>query len=154
MTDRDELRELISEILAEQDRQHGFTPRAPFVRGVDPDGKPWYSATVSRVQAISAVLALLATIFAGIWASMSARDATVVLPQVGRMIDAASARHEKEAAERFATKLEVAAVDATAKAVTAGRDEQIVALKQAIADLKAQNERIDAKLDRLLARGR
>lgn len=141
MTDRDELRQLIREILVEQDRQHSCVTRAPFVRFADPDGKPWYSATLSRVQALSAVLALLATIFGAIWVSMATRDQIVVLPLVDQRIKSYAVEHDKEALERFATKAEAAALREVIAVSKAERVEQFNAIQR-------QLDRIERELVR------
>ncbi|HRS37452.1 MAG TPA: hypothetical protein P5199_13320 [Thermoanaerobaculia bacterium] len=150
----EQIRQLIREVLAEQTRQHGYAKRDPLVAFSDPDGKSWYSATVSRLQALSLLLTLLGMIGGVVWGAMATRDAVVVFPEVAAQIE----RHDVAAAARlakeYATKSELAAVAAEARVVTRGRDEQIAALKESIAELRDQNERIDAKLDRLLARGR
>lgn len=141
MTGRDDLRAVIREVLSEQDRQHGYIPRAPFQRFADPEGKPWYSATVSRVQALSAVLALLTTIFGAIWFSMATRDQIVVLPLVDQRIKSYAVEHDKQALERFATKAEAAALREVIAVSTAERVEQFNAIQR-------QLDRIERELVR------
>lgn len=122
MTDRDELRAVIREVLSEQDRQHGYIPRAPFQRFADPEGKPWYSATVSRVQAVMAIFALLTTIAGAIWVS--------VLPLVDQQIKAYAVEHDRQAMERFATKAEAAALREVISVSTAERVEQFNSIQR------------------------
>lgn len=133
MTDRDDLRAVIREVLSEQDRQHRYIPRAPFQRFADPEGKPWYSATVSRVQAVMAIFALLTTIAGAIWVS--------VLPLVDQQIKAYAVEHEKQAIERFATKPEVAALSQALAVSKAERVEQFNAIQR-------QLDRIERELVR------
>lgn len=122
MTDRDDLRAVIREVLSEQDRQHGYIPRAPFQRFADPEGKPWYSATVSRVQAVMAIFALLTTIAGAIWVS--------VLPLVDQQIKAYAVEHDRQAMERFATKAEAAALREVISVSTAERVEQFNSIQR------------------------
>ena len=122
MTDRDELRAVIREVLSEQDRQHGYIPRAPFQRFADPEGKPWYSATLSRVQAVMAIFALLTTIAGAIWVS--------VLPLVDQQIKAYAVEHDRQAMERFATKAEAAALREVISVSTAERVEQFNSIQR------------------------
>jgi len=133
MTDRDDLRELIREILSEQAAAHPYRPRAPLARFEDPDGKPWYSATLSRVQAVMAIFALLTTIAGAIWVS--------VLPLVDQQIKAYAVEHEKQAIERFATKPEVAALSQALAVSKAERVEQFNAIQR-------QLDRIERELVR------
>lgn len=133
MTDRDDLRAVIREVLSEQDRQHGYIPRAPFQRFADPEGKPWYSATVSRVQAIMAIFALLTTIAGAIWVS--------VLPLVDQQIKLYAAEHDKQSMERFATKAEAAALREVISVSTAERVEQFNSIQR-------QLDRIERELVR------
>ncbi|HQP93135.1 MAG TPA: hypothetical protein PK570_04155, partial [Thermoanaerobaculia bacterium] len=107
----------------------------------DPEGKPWYSATVSRVQALSAVLALLTTIFGAIWFSMATRDQIVVLPLVDQRIKSYAVEHDKQAHERFATKAEAAALREVIAVSTAERVEQFNAIQR-------QLDRIERELVR------
>ena len=147
----EQLRELIREILEEQDI-HAFHRRQTLVRFKDPDGRPWYSATISKVQAASAVFALLATIFGAIWVSMAARDEIVVYPRVSRMISASEADHIEFSDERYATKSEVGQV-ATALAVSkAERVEQFNAIQRQLDVQDKRLERIEAMLERLARR--
>lgn len=152
MTDRDDLRELIRDVLAEQARQHSYAKRDPLVRFSDPEGKNYWSATVSRMQALSLLLTLLGMIGGVVWSAMSARDQLVVLPRVRAMVELHDAMPTAHAAIMRAADEEIDEVRSTAAAVTRGRDEQISALKESITELRKQNERIDAKIDRLLAR--
>jgi len=133
MTDRDDLRAVIREVLSEQDRQHGYIPRAPFQRFADPEGKPWYSATVSRVQAVMAIFALLTTIAGAIWVS--------VLPLVDQQIKAYAVEHDRQAMERFATKAEAAALREVISVSTAERVEQFNSIQR-------QLDRIERELVR------
>ena len=145
----DDIRSLIVQVLEEQQREHAYTKREPLVRFADPDGKPWYSATVSKVQAMSAVLALLATIFAGIWASMSARDNLVVYPRVEQIVDGKLADHESDVrAEMSALRPTIATrveLDALAKEVAVSRAERI----EQYTAIQAQLDRIERRLERM-----
>jgi len=133
MTDRDDLRELIREILSEQAASHPYRPRAPLARFEDPDGKPWYSATLSRVQAVLAIFALLTTIAGAIWVS--------VLPLVDQQIKAYATEHDRQAMERFATKAEAAALREVIAVSTAERVEQFNSIQR-------QLDRIERELVR------
>ncbi|OQC35317.1 MAG: hypothetical protein BWX64_02511 [Acidobacteria bacterium ADurb.Bin051] len=147
----EQLRDLIREILEEQN-VHTFHRRQAMVRFQDPDGKPWYSATLSRVQALSAVLALLATIFAGIWSSMAARDSMVVFPRVKVMIEEAATDADRLAHDRYFTRPEAATLSERLSVSKAEREQQF---NQIQAQLTAQDkrlERIEAMLERLARR--
>lgn len=150
---RDELTELIREVLSEQEAalngKHDCHRRAPLVRFSDQNGKPWYSATISRVQAMSAVLVLLSTIFAGIWASMAARDQLVVYPNVNKIVDARMIAHEIQVRRdmdairpQIATKTELDEVDKKIEVSRAEREKQYEAIQ-------AQLDRIERRLERL-----
>ncbi|HPA81160.1 MAG TPA: hypothetical protein PLS95_10140, partial [Thermoanaerobaculales bacterium] len=88
----------------------------------DPEGKPWYSATVSRVQAVMAIFALLTTIAGAIWVS--------VLPLVDQQIKAYAVEHDRQAMERFATKAEAAALREVISVSTAERVEQFNSIQR------------------------
>lgn len=136
-----EVRALVDEALLEHAAHHPFRRRAPLSKHTDPDGKTWYSGAVSRVQALSAVLALLASIFAGIWASMGARDQLVVYPEVDRRIDRRLVSHEAQARREMET--------IAPQFVRVG---ELAALRQDLAVARAQLEAIKEQLDRIEAR--
>lgn len=155
MSDADEIRRMVAEVLAEQQTPSSrqFSKREPLVRFSDPEGKAWYAATISRVQAISAILSLLGTIFAGIWASMSVRDQLVVFPQVAEIVQhgiqaeitrsEAKARAEIEALRALAaTRVELEALAKEHAVSRAERVEQYNAIQ-------AQLDRIERRLERL-----
>lgn len=148
---QEQLRELIREILDEQD-VHAFHRRQTLVRFQDPEGKPWYSATISRVQALSAVLALLATIFAGIWSSMAARDSMVVFPRVQAMIEEAASDADRLAHDRYFTRPEAAALSERLSVSKAEREQQFQAIQQQLAAQDKRLERIELMLERLARR--
>lgn len=133
-----EIRALVDEALRKHAGSQPFRRRDPLSRHTDPDGKTWYSGAVSRVQALSAVLALLATIFAGIWASMGARDQLIVYPEVDRRIDARFVAHDAQVRremEQISPQLAKAS--------------ELALLRQDIAVLKAQTELILEQLNRI-----
>lgn len=133
-----EMRAMVDEALREHDVHHPFRRRAPLSKHTDPDGKTWYSGAVSRVQAVSAVLALLASIFAGIWASMGARDQLVVYPEVDRRIDVRFAAHDAQVRREM---------DQISPQLA--KASELALLRQDIAVLKAQTELILEQLNRI-----
>lgn len=151
MTDieREDLAELIREILEEHERIHPYHRRDTLVSFKDPQGRPWYSATVSKVQAISAVLTLLVTIFAGIWASMAVRDELVVYPRVNGIVRVQLDEHERDVrAEMSALRPTMATrteLDALAKEVAVSRAERI----EQYTAIQAQLDRIERRLEKM-----
>lgn len=148
MDDQD-IRSIIDEVLREQAEDHHFRKRAPLSKHTDPDGKTWYSGAISRVQAASAVLALLTTIFTGVWASMGARDQLTVYPHVETMIESRVSRHELDAREemaaiapRFATSVDLQSLRQEVAVGAMERQTQLVAIKE-------QLDRIEQRLNRL-----
>ncbi|OQC39621.1 MAG: hypothetical protein BWX64_01610 [Acidobacteria bacterium ADurb.Bin051] len=149
---QDELRGLIAQVVAEQRDQHGYEKREPLVRFKDPEGKPWYSATVSRIQALTALLALLGMVGGVVWATMGARDRLEVFPTVQAQIRAAADLHEAQVASTYATKRELERA-ISAMESRGGEDRgDVRVLQEQVVTLKAQTARIEEKLDRLLAR--
>ena len=133
-----EIRAIVEDALREHAASQRFHKRAPLSKHTDPEGRTWYSGAVSRVQALSAVLALLASIFAGIWASMGARDQLVVYPEVDRRIDARFTAHDAQVRremEQISPQLAKAS--------------ELALLRQDIAVLKAQTELILEQLNRI-----
>lgn len=152
MTDRDDLRELIREILSEQAAAHPYRPRAPLARFEDPDGKTWYSATLNRLQALAVLAGLLGSISGVVWATMGARDRLEVFPVVNeRIITQAQATETRIAAE-YATKRELERAIAAINERGAAELGDVRVLQEQVATLRAQVTRVEEKLDRVLAR--
>lgn len=152
MTDRDDLRAVIREVLAEQREHRGYSRRDPLVRFADPEGKSWYSATVSKLQALSLLLTLLGMIGGVVWGSMSMRDRLVVFPEVAARIQEHDLAPGSHNGVIHAIRMDAMTASAKNAEITAQRNEQIKTINENIVDLKRQNEILNEKLDRLLAR--
>lgn len=150
MTDRDDLRELIREILSEQAAAHPYRPRAPLARFEDPDGKPWYSATVSKLQA----LLILCSVIAALVGGMTGGVRLFVLPEVQNITSESEAQHHARVTAEFATKRELDREIARVELSGEPSRAEVKVLQDQVVTLKQQTARIEEKLDRLLARGR
>jgi uncharacterized protein YdcH (DUF465 family) len=150
MTDRDELRTVIAEILAEQTRQHGYAKRDPLVAFSDPDGKSWYSATVSKLQALLILFAVVAGLVGGITGGVR----LFVLPEVRDITSVSEAQHHARVTAEFATKRELDREIARVELSGEPSRAEVKVLQDQVVTLKQQTARIEEKLDRLLARGR
>ncbi len=145
----DEIRELIVQVLAEQQRERSPRRRAPVSRYADETGKTWYSATLNRLQALAVLAGLLGSISGVVWATMGARDRLEVFPVVNeRIITQAQATETRIAAE-YATKRELERAIAAINERGAAELGDVRVLQEQVATLRAQVTRVEEKLDRI-----
>ena len=146
---REAIREAVMDVLTEERLHPAFHKRGPLSKQVDPEGKTWISATASRAQAIAIILSFLATIFAGIMASMAIRDEVKVYPRVQEIIDGRLKDHEAHVKQTMeavkpllASKEEVAEL---AKQLAVSRAERI----EQYTAIQLQLNRIEDRLARI-----
>lgn len=146
---QEQLRELIREILDEQD-VHAFHRRQTLVRFQDPEGKPWYSATISKMQAFLVLCSVIAALVGGITGGVR----LFVLPEVRNITRESEEQHHARVASEFATKRELDREIARVELSGEPSRAEVKVLQDQVVTLKQQTARIEEKLDRLLARGR
>lgn len=136
------------------EQAESFRHRAPLARHTDPEGRSWYSATVNRVQAASAIFALLASVAGVVWGTLDAYYKIRVLPEIDARIEAQIKVHEQRYESAFVTPKVLHDTLAPMHASAMADHADLLVIRERVAALNEQLQRVEAKIDRLLSQRR
>lgn len=154
--DREELEELVRRVIAEERNEALAHPgrREKYTRYTDPDGKTWVSATLERGEVFRKVLAVVTLMIASAAGLVAFTNQWFLLPTIDSRADVKIEAHEQRVRKEMDAKTPAFVTRAEFDRRVASSDARWEAQEARYAALTEWLTRIEAKLDRVIERGR